>query len=482
MERILLEAKTYTAKYRNGAGHVLKTKTGCRDRDAARAMLVQLEKRADDVRSGIRSVAEDAVLDHQATPLSNHVVAYLAQLRTKRGKGGKPRVSARHVANVKHCLERVISGCRFELLRDLDRDALERWADQQDAAGMAARTLNAHLSALSALSNWCVKTGRITFNPFARPPKRDEKADCRRPRRALNADELRRLLRAAQLRPLAEYGRPTVRLADAAERANRRSRRTWTKAPLTADVFDAAVVNARKVLAEQPDFIAELEQRGRERALIYKTLVLTGLRKGELASLTVGRLELNGVAPCAILAAADDKAGRGAEIALRPDLVDDLRSWLSKRLAAARKAARVEGSPLPAQLPADTPLFHIPADLVRIFDLDLLAAGLARRVPGRDRKGRECWRIDKRDARGRTLDIHALRHTFATHLSKGGVAPRTAQAAMRHSKLELTMNTYTDPRLLDVAGALGVLPSLPLDGDRPNAEQRLAAGAEDVCV
>ncbi len=59
--------------------------------------------------------------------------------------------------------------------------------------------------------------------------------------------------------------------------------------------------------------------------------------------------------------------------------------------------------------------------------------------------------------------MHALRHTFGTHLSKGGVAPRTAQAAMRHSTLGLTMNTYTDPRLLDIPGALDVLPDLPLE-------------------
>ena len=31
---------------------------------------------------------------------------------------------------------------------------------------------------------------------------------------------------------------------------------------------------------------------------------------------------------------------------------------------------------------------------------------------------------------------------------------------MRHSSLELTMNLYTDPSLLDVAGALHVLPEL----------------------
>ena len=35
---------------------------------------------------------------------------------------------------------------------------------------------------------------------------------------------------------------------------------------------------------------------------------------------------------------------------------------------------------------------------------------------------------------------------------------------MRHSSIDLTMNVYTDPKLLDVAGALQSLPSLPLSG------------------
>jgi len=42
---------------------------------------------------------------------------------------------------------------------------------------------------------------------------------------------------------------------------------------------------------------------------------------------------------------------------------------------------------------------------------------------------------DKRDERGRTVDVHALRHTFGTLLSKGWGAPRTAQAAMRQADL-----------------------------------------------
>ena len=111
--------------------------------------------------------------------------------------------------------------------------------------------------------------------------------------------------------------------------------------------------------------------------------------------------------------------------------------------------------PLPAAvptLPPDTPLFNVPAALVKILDRDLQLAG-----------------ISKVDDRGRTVDVHALRHTFGTLLSKGGVTPRTAQAAMRHSTINLTMNTYTDPKLLDVAGAMDALPALPL-GTNPASE------------
>ena len=106
----------------------------------------------------------------------------------------------------------------------------------------------------------------------------------------------------------------------------------------------------------------------------------------------------------------------------------------------------------------------MPAGLVRILDRDLRLAG-----------------ISKRDDRGRTVDVHALRHTFGTLLSKGGVAPRTAQAAMRHSTIDLTMNVYTDPKLLDVAGAMEALPALPLGaGPQTEAAAVSATGTNDL--
>lgn len=45
-------------------------------------------------------------------------------------------------------------------------------------------------------------------------------------------------------------------------------------------------------------------------------------------------------------------------------------------------------------------------------------------------------------------------------------------AAMRHSDPSLTANVYTDPKLLDVAGAVASLPDLPLGG----VGERTAAG------
>ena len=178
--------------------------------------------------------------------------------------------------------------------------------------------------------------------------------------------------------------------------------------------------------------INDLLWQGRERALVYKVLTLTGLRKGELASITLGQIWLDEKHPYLELKAKDEKSGRGSQIPLRADMVAELREFL------AGKCRRMNRTPLPAK----SKLFAIPQGLVGIFDRDIAAAG-----------------IDKHDDRGRSLDVHALRHTFGTHLSKAGVPPRVAQAAMRHSSLHLTMNIYTDPTLLDVAGAINALPS-----------------------
>jgi integrase len=191
----------------------------------------------------------------------------------------------------------------------------------------------------------------------------------------------------------------------------------------------------------------------------------------------------------AVLNAADEKNRRGSNIPLRADLAAELSSWLDERLSelqeqtskngsastlrsknqsrkseSARPVRSMDqdresaipvrlngegptvGSAIQVRLPASTRLFRVPTGLTRIFNRDLAVAG-----------------IPKRDDRNRVVDVHALRVTFGTHLSAAGVPLRTAQAAMRHSKPELTANVYTDPKLLNVAGAIDALPALALE-------------------
>jgi integrase len=436
-ELIVTESAYFVAKYRDGSGVVRVESTGCRDETAARQVLAELERRAELVRSNVITAAEAAIGDHQTVPLAKHFGAFDEHHQAK-------GVTKIHREDTGRYLRRLATDCTFRTLADLRRESLERWLALRTAEGMSARTKNAYRNALVSFCNWCVETNRLALNPFDPVPKANEKADPRRQRRAMTDSELVKLLAVARKRPLHEA--LTVR-----------------KGPRKGERYAEI----------RPEVRERLILMGRERGLIYKTLVLTRLRKCELSSLTVAHLHLEGPVPFASLDAADEKNREGNAIALRDDLAADLRDWLADKLQRLQTKALHDGTPIPARLPPDTPLFKVPSGLVRILDRDLVAAGIARRVKAADK-----WTIDKRDDRGRSLDVHALRTTFGALLSKGGVAPRTAQAAMRHSDIKLTMGVYTDPKLLDVRGALDALPMLPLDGDQTESEAAQATGTD----
>lgn len=105
----------------------------------------------------------------------------------------------------------------------------------------------------------------MTTNLLSRVKKADEECDRRRKRRAMTEAELEKLLDVARRRPLLDA--MTIR-------------RGKRKGQLAAQLRDETREN--------------LEPLGWERCLPYKTLVPTGLRKKELASLTIGQLQLEG--------------------------------------------------------------------------------------------------------------------------------------------------------------------------------------------
>ena len=61
---------------------------------------------------------------------------------------------------------------------------------------------------------------------------------------------------------------------------------------------------------------------------------------------------------------------------------------------------------------------------------------------------------------GVIIDLHALRHSYATMLASSEVPPRTAQVLMRHTDLKQTMSVYVHPRIVDSARAIEQLPDL----------------------
>jgi integrase len=173
--------------------------------------------------------------------------------------------------------------------------------------------------------------------------------------------------------------------------------------------------------------------------LEYQVFMGTGLRRAELLALRWSDVRLNAPHPFIQLRAADTKSDR--------DDVIPLAAHLAELLAKAKGDAD-EGDRVVKKLP------RIPT-----HKKYLKAAGIP-------------WL----DGAGRRADLHALRHSFGTMLSKSGVSPREVMELMRHTDIRLTMKVYTDPRVFDLSGAVEKLP-LNFTAS-PDAQPALATGTD----
>ena len=230
-----------------------------------------------------------------------------------------------------------------------------------------------------------VRDGRASESPVTHLDGLNTRTDRRHDRRALTADEVRRLLTAAAAGPV---------------------------------LFGMA---------------------GPARAILYRVAVETGLRAGELASLTRASFALDGPKPTVILTAAYSKHRRQDVLPLRPDTAADLRAFLIGKLPAA-------------------PAFNMPSKwrVSEMLQKDLTAAGIQYR--------------DKES--GLVADFHALRHTAGTLLAAANVHPKVAQSLMRHSDINLTMSRYSHVLIGQESDAVAALPDL----SAPPAEAARATG------
>jgi integrase/recombinase XerD len=328
------------------------------------------------------------LLDRQRVGASKSLSDHLDDFsRALRAKGN----TESHVEVVTGRTRRIFDACGFRFYSDLSASKIMAYlndlrSDTEKKRGISAQTFNFYLAAVKQFCRWMVKDRRAGESPITHLDGLNVKTDRRRDRRALIVDELRALLDATRAGP-DRYG-----------------------------------------------------MTGKDRAILYWLAVETGLRAGELRSLTRESFELEGDAPTVTVLAAYSKRRREDSLPVRSELATALRGFLATILPAVR-------------------VFKLPnrKRASEMFQADLEAAG-----------------IPFRDGTGRVADFHALRHTFISNLASGGIHPKTAQALARHSTITLTMDRYTHTLRGDQADALAVLPDL----SRPARQAARATGTE----
>ncbi|OQB34598.1 MAG: site-specific tyrosine recombinase XerC [Candidatus Hydrogenedentes bacterium ADurb.Bin179] len=411
---ILIESQKWTARYRNADGRLIQKPTGCERLELAQNKLsdwLALEEKA---KSGVLSTQERGAAGWAFVPIDRHICDYELYLRNL----GR---SEAHVKRTGQTVRRACKALSFGRIPDLNRAKAERWLMGQE--DMGARVHNAIATALISFGNWLVRQGRAGDNSFKGLKKRNERLDRRHIRRAFTPEELDRLYVAAAERPLHEATYRATRGGKAAKAAK-----------LSPATVDAAV------------------WLGRGRSLAYKTMANTGLRLGELRSITLGQCHLENEPPYLELHAENEKARRGAQIPLPSFVAAELGVYV----ADLKKRLLGDSTEFPGALNG-LPLFEVPGELGKAFNRDLVFAGFATKTVEKVGKKTRV-RFHKKNERGETVDIHCLRHSFITNLALTGAPMVTVAKAARHSDPRLTMKVYSHVGLEELSNAVEGLP------------------------
>lgn len=168
----------------------------------------------------------------------------------------------------------------------------------------------------------------------------------------------------------------------------------------------------------------------------WRALLETGARYGELVAVRWADLDLE--QRVLHLRAATTKAQRSRSIPILAGLAEELRGLRDDHVRVLRRPLRPDDrvflSPRGCPMPAAT------VNVMRVFDRLLEAAG-----------------IDRVDAQGRKLDIHAMRHSAATRFARAGVPLQQTQRILGHADPKLTAAIYSHLEVEDLRGAVARL-------------------------
>jgi len=357
------------------------------DKRAAQKMLSDILANVELRRSGL----DDPFNEANQKPIWRHLSDFEYHLKSKNSTASYIRLT---ITRVRRCCE----ACSWIEIQDIEAFAVELFlVDLREKNGLSIETSNHYLRAIKSFAKWLVRNRRLQSNPLESLATLNAATDRRHDRRSLSPEEFDMIYR------IAKEGPPSSGLT------------------------------------------------GPDRAMLYMLAAWTGLRRGEIASLTRKSFRLTAKPPTVRVEAAYSKHRRADVLILHHDLVESLQDWLS----ACEPEENETLFPL-------TKLSGTDRYTSKMLKFDLQSARtfwLAEAEDEREREQRE--KSDfllYKDSRGRFADFHALRHTFITNLVKANVSPKVAQSLARHSDIRLTMDLYSHIAQEEQAEAIKTLP------------------------
>ena len=229
-----------------------RTTRGCPDKGVTEAKAAKIETAVQRIKLGLSDEAElDNLLGRQQSDACEvRLAAFEASLKRKNN-------TPKHIRLTMNRVKLVLTGSEFKTLADFDADATEAFlAKHCQEEDLGHRTYNHYLQAVDSFGNWLAHPKRriLEKNPFAGIPRRNAETDVRHARRALSPAEIALVIETARHSTYSVQG-----------------------------------------------------YNGVTRARIYLVSYMTGLRKGEIASLTRASFNLDSAQPTVTVAARHSK-------------------------------------------------------------------------------------------------------------------------------------------------------------------------------
>ena len=397
------EKGVWIARWLDSSGKRREKSTRTTDRAAAERILAKHVADAALRRDGVIDTRTDAYAAAERQPLTSHLDDFRAVLRAR---GNTPNYVNMTLERIRALTDAL--GCKK--LSDLAPSKVQAALGDLHGEGKSLYTCQHYLRAIKGFSRWLHRDGRIREDTLQHLSGFNVETDRQYERRALTNDEAAWLVSATETSPH-EFRRLT----------------------------------------------------GRDRAMLYRVAMGTGLRASELASLTPAGFDLDGEHPAVVVPAGSSKRRREDRQPIRDDLAAMLVAYL-----AGRPTGRVWSGTWNEKAAA-------------MLRRDLRRAR-ARYIKGaHDRAERRVRRssrvLGETDVQGRRVDFHALRVTYITNLVKSGVPVKVAQELARHSTPELTLNVYSKLGIHDLSAAVDKLPSFT--SEPPERERLKATGTCD---